>query len=122
MSLTGEAFHGSWQFDSSGTNHAAYPPGRFATIGRTRAGGSESTMAWVDTDHCLHLLAGLHSEEDGSLRGKNIENPYDGRRWDVTITLGPTGQLSGQVDASDGYTDGNLTGAWGADVPPPVQA
>jgi hypothetical protein len=123
---TGDEYCGTWIFrelaDEPPSVRRAYPRGKPLKIEPQEAHRDRFTLAWVDADENRHVLEGL-TLSNGKLRGQKVHDSFSGMEWDITITHPEQHQLRGTVSQPESTQnpqhEGNLTGNWGADAPPP---
>jgi hypothetical protein len=122
MEMRGEEYCGRWIFfkePSANANPTAYPPGQELMVGRQdRSNGDDQfILAWLDSHKILHVLVGVTLQPDGSLAGQEARDLLNDSTWSITIRHENL-QITAAVGKS-GFGEGNLTGHWGADAPPP---
>lgn len=116
---TAEHYCRTWVFfeaTGSKTAHEAYPPGTTVTIGRQ--GDEKFMLSWTDVHDVLHVLTDL-TLQDGALAGPPLgtQDLATGDSWLIEITARDDHRIAGNVSSLG--VESNLTGAWGAEAPPP---
>ncbi len=115
-------YSGRWAFTSDdNTNPKTYPPGNELLIGEYEPG--KYLMAWADEKGLPHVLCGLSLQENSSFLSASQCTVVDTKGVvNVTVSTalgkGDLRAIAASVKGL-GIGEGNLTGNWGAEGPPP---